>query len=168
MADGTGVGGKFSKDPQIETLPEVNRGRAYQQLAIRFIAEDPLRFSGLTLRRLLYFWHLGYHAEGLTEIIFLLVYLPMLGLATIGVWRGWRSNPDGVLLLLTVPVSLTIVHAVFLPVGRYRLPAELVLCMLAGVGAAWVFSEVTGRLAASRKFAPVKGTTYLLSRRQRQ
>jgi 4-amino-4-deoxy-L-arabinose transferase-like glycosyltransferase len=167
QADGSGVGGKFSKPPQIEALPEVDRGIAYQQLAVRFIAEDPLRFAGLTLRRLLYFWHLGYHGEGLTEIIFLLVYLPMLGLAAVGAWRGWRSNPDGVLLLLTVPVSLTIVHAVFLPVGRYRLPADLVVCILAGAGAAWAFSELIGRLP-SRKFAPVKGANYLLSRRQRQ
>jgi len=148
LADGTGVGGKALRIPQVDALPEVERGAAYQSLAIRFIREDPGRFAQLTLCRLQYFWHLGYHGEGLGEIAFLAAYLPLLGLATIGVWTGWRHNRDAVLLLLIVPASLTVVHMVFLPVGRYRLPAELVMCMLAGVGAAWGFGKMTGHLRA--------------------
>jgi 4-amino-4-deoxy-L-arabinose transferase-like glycosyltransferase len=145
MADGRGVGGKVLFIPQIEALPEVERGVAYQRLALQFIREDLGRFARLSLRRLRYFWHLGYHGEGLAEVAFLAVYLPMLGLAIIGVWLGWRLNRDAVLLFLTVPISLAVVHMVFMPVGRYRLPAELVICMLAGVGAAWTF----GKLALS-------------------
>jgi hypothetical protein len=77
------------------------------------------------------------------------VYVPMLGLAALGVWRGWRLNRDAILLLLVVPITLTLVHIVFLPVGRYRLPAEMAMCMIAGVGAAWSFSKVIGRFRAT-------------------
>ena len=142
LADGTGVGGKTLRMPHVEALPEVERGAAYQRLAVRFICENPARFAQLTLRRLQYFWHLEYHGEGLAEVVFLVVYLPMLVLAAIGVWIGWHLNRVAVLLLLTVPASLTAVHMVYLPAGRYRLPAELVMCMLAGTGAAWGFSRV--------------------------
>jgi 4-amino-4-deoxy-L-arabinose transferase-like glycosyltransferase len=149
MADGTGVGGKALRIPEVEALPEAERGAAYQKLAVQFIREDPIRFTQLTLYRLQYFWHLGYHGEGRAEIAFLVVYVPMLGLAALGVWRGWRLNRDAILLLLVVPITLTLVHIVFLPVGRYRLPAEMAMCMIAGVGAAWSFSKVIGRFRAT-------------------
>jgi 4-amino-4-deoxy-L-arabinose transferase-like glycosyltransferase len=150
MADGTGVGGKFLSIPQIEALPEVEKAAAYRRVALQFIREDPWRFAQLSLHRLQYFWHLGYHGEGLAEVAFLVVYLPMLGLAAIGVWIGWRLNRDALLLWLIIPVSLTVMHMVFLPVGRYRLPAELVICMLAGIGAAWGSGELIGRLKVNR------------------
>lgn len=140
LADGSGVGDNVLRIPEVEALPEAERGAAYQQLAVQFIREDPLRFAQLALRRLQYFWHLGYHGEGRAEIAFLVIYLPMLGLAAIGIWRGWQLNRHAVLLLLVIPLTLTAVHMVFLPAGRYRLPAELALCTLAGIGAAWGFS----------------------------
>ncbi len=140
LADGSGAGGNVLHIPEVEAFPEAERGAAYQQLAVQFIREDPLRFAWLALRRLQYFWHLGYHGEGRAEIAFLVIYLPMLGLATIGIWRGWQLNRHAVLLLLVIPLALTAVHMVFLPAGRYRLPAELAMCTLAGVGAAWAWS----------------------------
>ena len=155
-AEGTGRDySAFPHVPELDALPETERGDAYQRLAVQFIRENPLRFTRLALRRPQWFWHLGYHGEGLAEVVFLVVYLPMLGLAAIGVWIGWRLNRDAVLLLLTVPVSLTAVHMVFLPVGRYRLPAELVLCMLAGLGAAWCVATVAGSRKRQAVLAPV-------------
>jgi 4-amino-4-deoxy-L-arabinose transferase-like glycosyltransferase len=145
LADGTAIGSKVLSKPHLDFLPEVDRGIAYQRLAIQFILENPLQFVRLSLHRLLYFWHLTYHGEGFTEIIFLAIYLPLLALAAIGAWEGWCTNRDATLLLLTVPVSLTAVHAVFLPEGRYRFPAELTMCMLAGIGSAWSFGKAIGR-----------------------
>jgi 4-amino-4-deoxy-L-arabinose transferase-like glycosyltransferase len=155
LADGTGGGGKSGRGgkvpliPEVEALPEVELGAAYQKLAVQFIREDPLRFAQLVLYRLLYFWHLGYHGEGRAEIAFLVIYLPMLSLAALGIWRGWRLNRDAILLLLVMPITLTVVHMVYLPAGRYRLPAEMALCMIAGVGAAWSFSKVMERFRAT-------------------
>ena len=127
----------LSKIPEVDALPEVERDLLYQKYALQFIADHPGQFLRLVLRRLPYFWHFGYHGGGLAEIAFLAIYLPMLALAAMGAWAGWRSNRDATLLLLVVPVSLTAVHMVFLPDGRYRLPAELIICMLAGIGADW-------------------------------
>jgi len=139
QADGTAKGGEYalSQIPEVEALPEVERDFLYRKYALQFIADHPGQFFRLMLRRLPYFWHFGYHGEGLAEIAFLAIYLPMLALAVIGAWAGWRSQRDATLLLLVVPVSLTAVHMVLLPTGRYRLPAELIICMLAGIGAYW-------------------------------
>ena len=150
QADGTGVGDKYSPVPHIDVLPEVDRGIAYQKLAVRFIADDPLRFAHLTLLRFRYFWHLGYHGEGFREVAFLAIYFPTLTLAILGAWVGWRSNREMILLLMAVPVSLTAVHMVFLPVGRYRLPAELIMCMLAGIGTYWSLSKLIESKIAAR------------------
>jgi 4-amino-4-deoxy-L-arabinose transferase-like glycosyltransferase len=139
QADGTADLGDWNvfRIPEVDALPEVERGLVYQKHALQFIEDHPGQFLWLILRRLPYFWHFGYHGEGLAEIAFLAIYLPMLALAAMGVWAGWRSNRDATLLLLVVPVCLTAVHMVFLPGGRYRLPAELIICMLAGIGAYW-------------------------------
>jgi 4-amino-4-deoxy-L-arabinose transferase-like glycosyltransferase len=136
--------------PEVEALPEVERGLAYQKRAFQFIEDHPGQFLRLMLRRLLYFWHFGYHGEGLAEIAFLAIYLPMLALAAMGAWAGWRSNRDATLLLLVVPVCLTAVHVVFLPGGRYRLPAELIICMLAGIGAYWGLRNLIESKIAAR------------------
>lgn len=149
LADGNGLSGKALLLPEIQALPEAERGVAYQKLAVQYIRENPVRFVQLAVRRLLWFWHLGYHGEGLPEVAFLLVYLPLLFSASIGTVVGSRINWHGVVLLLTVPIALTAVHAVFLPAGRYRLPVELVICMLAGPGATWSFSKTTERLRAT-------------------
>lgn len=141
LADGTGVGGKWLKIPELGALPESERGAAYQHRAIQYILEDPVRFVLLSLRRLTWFWHLGYHGDGLREIAFLLVYLPTLVLALLGGVVAWKRNRWALYLLGVVPLVVSAVSAVFLPVGRYRLPAELIMCMLAGVGVAWLFSR---------------------------
>jgi 4-amino-4-deoxy-L-arabinose transferase-like glycosyltransferase len=139
QADGTTRWGDWTpfQIPEVAVLPEVERGLVYQKRALEFIKNYPGQFLRLMLRRLPSFWHFGYHGEGFAEIAFLIIYLPMLILAAMGAWAGWRSNRDATLLLLVVPVSLTAVHMVFLPAGRYRLPAELVICMFAGIGACW-------------------------------
>jgi hypothetical protein len=139
LADWTARWGEWSsfRIPEVTALPEIESGLVYQKRALQFIEDHPGQFLRLMLRRLPYFWHVDYHGEGLAEIAFLVIYLPMLGLAAMGAWAGWRFNRDAILLLLVVPVSLTVVHMVFLPVGRYRLPAELIICMLAGIGAYW-------------------------------
>jgi hypothetical protein len=136
QADGTTkVAQKAYRIPEVAALPEVERGRVYQQRALQFIEDHPGQFLRLMLGRWLWLWHFGYHGDGLAEIAFLAIYLPMLALAAMGAWVGWRSNRDATLLLLVVPVSVTAVSMVFVPSGRYRLLAELIICMLAGIGA---------------------------------
>jgi 4-amino-4-deoxy-L-arabinose transferase-like glycosyltransferase len=140
LADGGGTE-KVLAIPGGNTLTEGALGPVHQKMAMQFIAENPLKFIRLSLSRLVYFWHLGYHGDGLNEIIFLAMYWPLLGLAITGACIGWRSNRNATLLVLTVPILLTLVHMVFLPEGRYRLPADLMNCVFAGYGMHWIISR---------------------------
>jgi 4-amino-4-deoxy-L-arabinose transferase-like glycosyltransferase len=161
LADG-GVTGNVLAIPEGNTLAEGELGPVHQKMAVQFIEENPLNFVRLALRRLVYFWHLGYHGDGLYEVIFLAMYWPLLGLAITGAGIAWRSNRDATLLILTVPVLLTLIHMVFLPDGRYRLPADLMICVFAGCGMHWVISRVSERpdasLSALRKKIPLAST----------
>jgi 4-amino-4-deoxy-L-arabinose transferase-like glycosyltransferase len=132
--------------PAFEAMPEIERSAAYQNKAISWIRENPGRFLSLIPRRMIWLWHLTYHAQNsiLSEVAFLVVYYPVLLLAIIGSIKTWELYRPWLLLLLTVPVALTLVHAVYLPVGRYRLPVELVLCILAGTGFFSILKKESG------------------------
>ena len=167
LADGTGreqeaLEIQGLKILRFNALPEAERGFVAQKMAIQFITENPLKFFQLSLQRLSYFWHIRYRGEGLAEITFLAIYLSMLALDVVGAWLGWRSNRDATLLFLILPVSLTLVHMVFLPVGRYRLPADLILCVFAGYGMHWIFSRAFGKLI----FPPIVAQNSLLPSRK--
>jgi 4-amino-4-deoxy-L-arabinose transferase-like glycosyltransferase len=131
--------------PAFETLPETERSTAYQNAAITWIRENPGQFLSLIPRRIIWFWHITYHAQnGLpSELAFLVTYFPILGLALVGAIKTWKSQRAWLLLLLTVPAALTLVHSVYLPAGRYRLPVELALCVLTGPGMSTLFNKVS-------------------------
>src|SRR5436190_11075055 len=130
------------------SLSEADRDHLLWKLAFRFIVEHPLRYFTYSMARLGRFWHFGYHGEGWREIAFLAAYFPLLGLAIIGTFLSWRDNREATLLLLTVPISLSFVHMLFVPEGRYRLPVDLVLCMFAGFTAQHLF----GRFLKTRRY----------------
>ena len=147
-ADGSGFAqgqGYRIESPEMTRLSEVEQSAAYAKMAKEAIAEDPGRYLWLAVKRLRWFWHLGYHGQGLRELFFLLSYLPVLGLALVGGRLAWRRRRAFLWLLLSTPVGLSVVSAVYIPVGRYRLPAELMLCMLGGVGLVWLLARYAGK-----------------------
>lgn len=117
--------------PEIDALPEGLRGSTYQGKALRFIADNPWPVLARALQRFTILWHLHFRGGGFAEVAFLTGYLPLIGVAIAGVWVAWRVNRQGTLLLLTVPIALTVTHMVFYADGRYRLPAEAILCLFA-------------------------------------
>jgi len=135
--------------PEFEDLSEVERGAAYQDAAINWIRDNPWQFLSLIPRRMVWFWHITYHSQNdvLQELAFLAIYLPILGLGIIGAVKTWKSDRAWLQLLLTVPIALTLVHAIYLPAGRYRLPVELVLCVLAGPGLVAIIENVSTKQA---------------------
>ena len=98
---------------------ELSYNRHYRDLAFRFIRENPARFLSLSLRRLIWFYHLDYHYRG--SVILVVLFHLMLALALAGFWlarRCWRAA----LLPGMAILNFTLVHMVFLSEGRYRLP----------------------------------------------
>jgi len=156
QADLGGRLGLQARIPEVEALPENERDAAYKSRALRFIAEDPLRFVGLAFRRQLGMWHLGYHRSGLREIVFLLYYWPLLALALLGTVIAWRENRSALFLLAIIPFVVAGVSAVFQGVGRYRVPAELILCALGGLAVSWLWRRwgAAMRLASSGTAGP--------------
>ena len=102
-----------------EKEDELAYNRYYRDKSISFIKNNPAQFIRLAFRRLLWFYHLDYHYQG-SKILVILFHL-MLVLAVIGAWfsrRYWRKT----ILLGMVILNYTVIHMLFLPDGRYRLP----------------------------------------------
>ena len=112
-----------------EEEDEITYSREYGDRALRFIAASPGRFLVLSLKRLAWFYHLDGHYPRIT---FLVIFWGILGLALAGVGltrREWRRTS----LLLLLIVVFTLIHMVFPPEGRYRLPIMSAVFAFSGV-----------------------------------
>jgi 4-amino-4-deoxy-L-arabinose transferase-like glycosyltransferase len=98
---------------------ELSYNRHYRDRALEFIRENPGRFLYLSLRRLIWFYHLDYHYRG--PIILVVLFHLMLVLALAGFWLARRSWKRALLPGMAI-LNFTLVHMVFLSEGRYRLP----------------------------------------------
>lgn len=101
-----------------ETEDEIAYSREYGKRAMSFIRAHPGRFLRLSLRRLAWFYHLDRHNPSLLLAAALWGAL-LLGAAGAVLSRGWEGRPA---LFLLAIISFTLIHSVFLPEGRYRLP----------------------------------------------
>ncbi len=98
---------------------ELAYNRHYRDRALAFIRENPGRFLYLSLRRLIWFYHLDYHYRG--PIVLVLGFQLMLLLALAGFWQSRRCWRTALLPGLAI-LNFTLVHMIFLSEGRYRLP----------------------------------------------
>ena len=106
--------------------PAVARDRALARSVVEQIAESPLRFARLALRKLIYLWSPLALGESMQRnLIALLSSGPLMMLGGWGLWR-LRGRPEawvaGTLLL-----SLSLVHLVFFAHTRFRLPVDAAL-----------------------------------------
>jgi hypothetical protein len=119
----------------------VRRNAAYRDAARDFAAADPLRYAGLSLRRLGRFWspvidqstpftsrRIRWPAFAFT----LVLYAGALGWLLTGRDRRGRWLAASPMLLLTV--YLTLVHVALHALVRYRFPLTPLLCALAAPG----------------------------------
>ena len=125
-----------------EDEDELSYNHYYREKAIRYIRKNPGRFASLSVRRLIWFYHLGYHYRG-PKILVVIFHL-MLALALAGFWlarRHWR----GALLPGLVILNFTLVHMVFLSEGRYRLPLIPFLLAFAAFTLSVLFFRTIGK-----------------------
>ncbi len=115
---------------------EISYNRHYRDQALGFIRDNPGLFISLSLRRLIWFYHLDYHYRG--PMILVICFHLVLALALAGLWiarRCWRAA-----LLPTLAIlNFTLVHSVFLSEGRYRLPLIPFLLAFAALPLARLF-----------------------------
>ncbi len=129
-----------------EEEDELAYNRHYRDRAFQFIRDNPGRFFSLSLRRLIWFYHLDYHYRG--PIVLVVIFHLMLLLAAIGAWTARRAWRMALLPALAI-LNFTLVHMVFLSEGRYRLP--LIPFLLAFSALSLSFRLFRARDSASEK-----------------
>jgi 4-amino-4-deoxy-L-arabinose transferase-like glycosyltransferase len=105
---------------------EVERDKSYYGVAWRAIGENKLAFAGLTLRKFLHFW--SPWVTGQRRLFIILgaaSYIPILVLGTLGIIFSLvkkEAPAKMVLLILFLFLSLSLLHAIYIPNIRFRLP----------------------------------------------
>ncbi len=131
-----------------EEEDELAYNRHYRDRAFHFIRENPVRFMYLSLRRLIWFYHLDYHYRG--PVILVVLFHLMLLLAVIGAWaarRCWRTA----LLPGMAVLNFTLVHTIFLSEGRYRLPLIPFLLAFAALTLSGFVSRLGQKFPGNKK-----------------
>lgn len=116
---------------------EVQRDRAYREVAVTWAKAHPSEVLRLAWRKLARTWSITMNASGFQSgfyaIICWLTVAPIFLLALIGVWTLRRRA--SILCLLLLPAAyFTLIHMVFVGSVRYRLPAMPFLFILAAIG----------------------------------
>ena len=106
--------------------PAVARDRALARKVAAQMAEEPLRFARLAMRKLLWLWSplaLGESVQ--RNLIALLSSGPLLVLGGWGLWK-LRGRPEA-WAAATLLLSLSLVHVIFFAHTRFRLPVDAAL-----------------------------------------
>lgn len=127
---------------------EIPYNRHYRDRALKFIRENPVRFLRLSLRRLIWFYHLDYHYRG--PVVLVIFFHLMLALALAGAWLARRCWRTALLPALAI-LNFTLVHAVFLSEGRYRLPLIPFLLAFSSLPLAGLFLRSGKNLSDNKK-----------------
>lgn len=123
--------------PGYEAWSRERRNEYFRDEALTFVRERPLDFLGQMLKKSLWLWLPFYPDWSLAHKVvsgtfFASVYVLALG----GLVSTWRSRFTLVLVGLLMATQLTVMVTIVDYDARYRLPAELCLLPLAGVGVA--------------------------------
>ncbi len=108
---------------------ELSYNREYGRRAVAFIVASPPRFFRLCWRRLAWFYHLDGHYH---RPVLLIPFWGIIVLAGAGFWlvrEHWKITVPLILLIM----NFTVIHMVFPPEGRYRLPVMPVFFLFAAV-----------------------------------
>ena len=150
-ADGTPYARQGLSWQRLEVLPfaeghttPVARGRFFRDASLRYVWEHPADYLGLLYRKFRLFWHAFEvpvsadmrYAEANSRLSRLLIlsFGVLAPVALVAMLRGWRGQPERVLLRSFVGVFLA-TGLLFTVCARYRLPAVPFLIVFAAEGA---------------------------------
>ncbi|HRX83720.1 MAG TPA: hypothetical protein P5572_01730 [Phycisphaerae bacterium] len=138
--------------PQVRALDEWAWDAHFRGAARREIAQDPWRIVALAPVKLARTWSPVLNAADLSsrtmQIVFAGWYVPLYVLILLGIWSR-RRDAVTILGLLLPALCVCVLHSVFVGSVRYRLVALPALAVLAGLGAAWVWSRLRGGRGAN-------------------
>ena len=127
----------FEQDQLMSSMSEYEMDQEYRRRAWAYAASHPDGVVQLALVKQSRFWSPAPNSpqfdKPVIHLVAWLAYLPLMGLALVGVWFARRDWP---LLVLTVAPILyfAALHLLFVGSLRYRLPAEYPLAVLAAFG----------------------------------
>lgn len=122
----------------LDGLGEVEVERRYRSAALDWMSSNPSSVLGLVPKKTWNMWRPNFaDASKANRVVTAITYLPMLGLACLGLVLAWRRHPLGVLMSLFVAYHL-LVHGLITGMIRFRVPVEAVLTIAAGVAVAWL------------------------------
>jgi hypothetical protein len=128
--------------------------RRFRQAAIDWARQHPGRVLQLMGTKLVRMWNVWPNAEPGKKLSMRLVmmfsYLPMIGLAGLGLWQQRRAG-WGTWLCALPAIYFTFLHMIFVSSLRYRQPAMVTLLILAAValGSWFLDKEVHDEQACS-------------------
>ena len=120
----------------------LDRANAYNADAVKFIRENPGRFTRLCAVKFVQLWKVYSPrvplVQSLATIASFGVALPFFLIQAVR--RGWRRSPE--LLMLLLIASQTALHMVFTANMRYRIPIEPLVLVMAAAGFFWSFDRL--------------------------
>lgn len=138
-----------SQGTPLESTLEWRIDRRLRNAALLWAIENPSDVAKLGLVKFLKTWmplpvakELGNQSVRWWEAA---SYSLILALATLGLISLWKSQPLSALWIALPSLYLAALHCIFIGSVRYRQPGVLILCALAGVGAAALLSQLSKR-----------------------
>ncbi len=143
----TGIDLDVSPPPVISTLPPEQRDEFLRAGPLAFASRHPEFVVAQDARKLRMFWTPVLPEYSLVHAVASTLYfVPFYALAAVGLVRAWRLK--WLVLLTTLTVAMFTVTSLITIVDydqRYRLPVELLLVPLAGIGLGWIVERAPVR-----------------------
>jgi hypothetical protein len=132
---GGGIGGvDYDPNAFAEIADPIARDKALRAAAMRYILENPARFTDLALLKFGRLWrpwpYANEYSSGLVALVTAASFLPILLCAIVGCFMAWKRCTAVIPILLFMGYT-TAVHMVTIASLRYRFPMEPFLVVLA-------------------------------------
>jgi len=121
---------------QTEAMTEIQRDRAYYQLALQYMRSHPARCLRLAFKKLLILWSVAREVPGHTLYS---VYGHLINvLALVGLVSSVRKHWLILMPIILVVLSKSLVHTVFFAAQRFWVPMIPYVLLFASLGVRWV------------------------------
>ena len=127
----------FERDQLLATMSEYEMDREYSRRAWEWARQHPVRVLELAWAKAVRYWNITPNAAQFQQwpvwLAVAMWSLPVLSLSVLGAWR-LRRDPIALAITWGPVLLFCAVHMLFVGSIRYRLPAELPLCLAAACG----------------------------------